>query len=99
MTKDPVATATGRLHALGQSLWINNITRGLLTAGTLQWYIEEWSVGRLLLNRLIPKRVSVLRSHTIESPPCRLANHGGLAIEHDTFGHQVDRGRPAREHP
>ena len=27
--------ATERLHALGQSLWLDNITRDLLTSGTL----------------------------------------------------------------
>jgi transaldolase len=30
MTTDGVANATARLHALGQSLWLDNITRGLL---------------------------------------------------------------------
>ena len=29
-------SATTRLHALGQSLWLDNITRGLLTSGTLR---------------------------------------------------------------
>jgi transaldolase len=27
--------ATQKLHAIGQSLWLDNITRGLLTSGTL----------------------------------------------------------------
>ena len=27
--------ATQRLHDAGQSLWLDNITRGLLTSGTL----------------------------------------------------------------
>src|SRR4029434_6658659 len=31
--------ATGQLHRLGQSLWLDNITRDLLTSGTLQRYI------------------------------------------------------------
>jgi transaldolase len=28
--------ATQQLHAMGQSLWLDNITRGLLTSGTLR---------------------------------------------------------------
>jgi transaldolase len=36
--------ATQRLHDLGQSLWLDNITRGLLTKGTLRHYIIELSV-------------------------------------------------------
>jgi len=37
--------ATERLHDLGQSLWLDNITRGLLTKGTLRRYIDELSVS------------------------------------------------------
>jgi transaldolase len=33
--------ATQKLHNLGQSLWLDNITRGLLMKGTLRRYIEE----------------------------------------------------------
>ncbi len=36
--------ATQRLHDLGQSLWLDNITRGLLTKGTLRRYIDELSL-------------------------------------------------------
>ena len=36
MTIDRPAKATARLQALGQSLWLDNITRELLTSGTLQ---------------------------------------------------------------
>src|SRR5689334_12113838 len=36
--------ATHKLHDLGQSLWLDNITRDLLTSGTLKGYIEELSV-------------------------------------------------------
>jgi transaldolase len=42
--------ATERLHALGQSLWLDNITRDLLTSGTLQRYIDELSVTGLTSN-------------------------------------------------
>ena len=47
MTTDGVANAAARLHAFGQSLWLDNITRELLSSGTLQRYIDEWSVTGL----------------------------------------------------
>jgi transaldolase len=45
--------ATSQLHALGQSLWLDNITRALLASGTLQRYIDEWSVTGLTSNPTI----------------------------------------------
>jgi transaldolase len=42
--------ATQQLHRLGQSLWLDNITRGLLTSGTLEHYIRELSVTGLTSN-------------------------------------------------
>ena len=42
--------ATRRLHELGQSLWLDNITRGLLDDGTLQRYISDLSVTGLTSN-------------------------------------------------
>jgi transaldolase len=42
--------ATEQLHALGQSLWLDNITRGLLTSGTLERYIADFSVTGLTSN-------------------------------------------------
>jgi len=42
--------ATQKLHDLGQSLWLDNITRGLLTDGTLRRYIDELSVTGLTSN-------------------------------------------------
>ncbi len=42
--------ATERLHGLGQSLWLDNITRDLLTSGTLKRYIDELSVTGLTSN-------------------------------------------------
>jgi transaldolase len=35
---------TSVLHKLGQSLWLDNITRELLNSGMLQRFIEEFSV-------------------------------------------------------
>ncbi len=45
--------ATGQLHRLGQSLWLDNITRDLLTSGTLNHYIDELSVTGLTSNPTI----------------------------------------------
>jgi transaldolase len=45
--------ATQKLHDLGQSLWLDNITRDLLTSGTLRRYIEELSVTGLTSNPTI----------------------------------------------
>ncbi len=42
--------ATRKLHDLGQSLWLDNITRGLLTSGTLSRYIREFAVTGLTSN-------------------------------------------------
>ncbi|MCI0364364.1 MAG: transaldolase [Phycisphaerales bacterium] len=44
---------TGQLHRLGQSLWLDNITRDLLTSGTLERYIQELSVTGLTSNPTI----------------------------------------------
>jgi transaldolase len=45
--------ATQKLHDLGQSLWLDNITRDLLTTGTLKRYIDELSVTGLTSNPTI----------------------------------------------
>jgi transaldolase len=45
--------ATQLLHNLGQSLWLDNITRDLLESGTLQRYIDEFSVTGLTSNPTI----------------------------------------------
>jgi transaldolase len=44
---------TKALHALGQSLWLDNITRDLLKSGTLQRYIDTFSVTGLTSNPTI----------------------------------------------
>ena len=45
--------ATQLLHNLGQSIWLDNITRDLLTSGTLKRYIDELSVTGLTSNPTI----------------------------------------------
>jgi transaldolase len=45
--------ATRQLHDLGQSLWLDNITRTLLSDGTLARYIRDFSVTGLTSNPTI----------------------------------------------
>ena len=45
--------ATRTLHDLGQSLWLDNITRNLLKTGVLHHYIDEWSITGLTSNPTI----------------------------------------------
>jgi len=47
------SAATRRLHALGQSLWLDNITRDLLAGGGLRRYIDAFSVTGLTSNPTI----------------------------------------------
>ena len=44
---------TRQLRELGQSLWLDNITRDLLDSGTLQRYIDDWSISGLTSNPTI----------------------------------------------
>jgi len=44
---------TQQLHELGQSLWLDNITRDLLSDGTLRRYIDELSITGLTSNPTI----------------------------------------------
>ena len=45
--------STRQLHDLGQSFWLDNITRELLDEGTLRRYIEERSITGLTSNPTI----------------------------------------------
>jgi transaldolase len=46
-------TPTQKLHDVGQSLWLDNITRELLNSGTLKRYIDDLSVTGLTSNPTI----------------------------------------------
>src|SRR5215470_2452652 len=45
--------ATQLLHNMGQSIWLDNITRDLLNSGTLKRYIDEFSITGLTSNPTI----------------------------------------------
>lgn len=48
-----MTTNTRLLQGLGQSLWLDNITRDLLTSGTLKRFIDEWSITGITSNPTI----------------------------------------------
>jgi hypothetical protein len=43
---------TQQLHDLGQSLWLDNVTRALLTSGTLRRYIDDLTSVRLEVEQI-----------------------------------------------
>ena len=59
--------ATQRLHNLGQSVWLDNITRDLLSSGTLKHYIDELSVTGLTSNPTIFDR-AIKNSSAYDTP-------------------------------
>jgi transaldolase len=58
---------TQKLHEMGQSLWLDNITRGLLNSGTLATYIDEYSVTGLTSNPTIFDH-AIKNSHDYDDP-------------------------------
>ena len=62
--------ATQKLHDLGQSLWLDNITRDLLDNGTLKRYIDEFSITGLTSNPTIFEHaISKSKSYDAEIAP------------------------------
>src|SRR6516225_8973672 len=59
--------ATQLLSNLGQSIWLDNITRELLDTGTLRRYIDELSVTGLTSNPTIFER-AIKNSHLYDAP-------------------------------
>jgi hypothetical protein len=57
--------ATQNLHHLGQSLWLDNITRELLDSGALERYIAELSVTGLTsqLGKVLARRHRLIRRY------------------------------------
>ena len=66
---------TQELHDLGQSLWLDNITRDLLDTGTLKRYIDELSVTGLTSNPSIFEQ-AISNSSAYDSEIKRLASSG-----------------------
>src|SRR3974377_660381 len=62
------------LHKVGQSLWLDNITRKLVNGGTLQRYIDEFSVTGLTSNPTIFDH-AIKNSADYDSDISRSASH------------------------
>ncbi|MGH6838733.1 MAG: transaldolase [Methylocella sp.] len=67
--------ATRVLYDLGQSLWLDNITRDLLTSGTLKKYIESLSITGLTSNPTIFDN-AIARSSAYDAEIRRLVGRG-----------------------
>jgi transaldolase len=67
---------TTTLHDLGQSLWLDNITRELINSGTLQRYIDELSVTGLTSNPTIFDN-AIKNSSTYDADIARMASSAG----------------------
>ena len=95
-------TATRKLHELGQSLWLDNITRDLLDSGTLRRYVDELSVTGLTSNPTIFER-AIERSSAYDAAIRRGRAQGkageelffDLALE--DLGRAADLFRPIHE--
>jgi len=94
--------ATQKLHEIGQSLWLDNITRGLLTSGTLRRYIQELSVTGLTSNPTIFDH-AINKSHDYDDAIRQKVTEGKsgetlffeLAIE--DLRHAADLFRPVHD--
>ena len=67
--------ATQKLHDLGQSLWLDNITRDLLDNGTLKRYIAEFSITGLTSNPTIFEH-AISKSKSYDAGIARLLSTG-----------------------
>lgn len=74
---------TRRLHALGQSLWLDNITRQLLQSGTLKRYITDLSVTGLTSNPTIFEKA--IGSGADYDDAIRKLAAGGMSVENSFF--------------
>jgi transaldolase len=63
--------ATLALHNLGQSLWLDNITRDMLDNGTLKRYIDDLSVTGLTSNPTIFEH-AISKSSSYDAEVARL---------------------------
>jgi transaldolase len=66
---------TQQLHELGQSLWLDNITRDMLNEGTLERYISELSITGLTSNPTIFDK-AISQGHAYDEQLIELRNRG-----------------------
>jgi transaldolase len=74
---------TQKLHHDGQSLWLDNITRDLLTSGTLRRYIDELGITGLTSNPTIFD--NAFKTTAAYDDAITLAAEGGLSEEEIFF--------------
>jgi transaldolase len=77
---DTAMRATELLYNLGQSIWLDNIRRRLLTAGTLRHYIDEFSVTGLTSNPTIFDN-AIRKSHDYDHALEKKAEEGKCGEE------------------
>ena len=75
---------TQQLHELGQSLWLDNITRDMLGDGTLRRYIDELSITGLTSNPTIFDK-AISGSDTYDDAHRRAPGPKGLEPEQTFF--------------
>ena len=95
----PDMNPTRQLHDLGQSVWLDNITRDLLASGTLARYIDEYSVTGLTSNPTIFHQAIKASSAYDASIRSKLANgnRGGKSGESLFFDVAIDDLRQAAD--
>jgi transaldolase len=71
---------TKKLHDLGQSLWVDNISREMLVEGVLARYIADWSVTGLTSNPTIYEH-AIGHGAAYDEAIARLARRGEPAEE------------------
>ena len=91
--------ANQKLHDLGQSLWLDHMTRDLLSSGTLKRYIAEFSVTGLTSNASVFDHA--IRNSSIYDDAIRIKLKEGksgeelyLELSLEDLGHAADLLRP-----
>ena len=93
---------TEKLHDLGQSLWLDNITRDLLDNGTLRRYIDDYSITGLTSNPSIFE-AAIGHGHAYDAGICEHAQAGlsgerlFIAIALEDLRRAADLFRPVFE--
>jgi transaldolase len=87
--------ATQQLNKLGQSLWLDNITRQLLDSGTLKKYIAELSVTGLTSNPTIFDH-AMTHGNSYDDDMARLMS-SGISVEDAFFEMAIDDLRRAAD--
>ena len=86
--------ATTQLHELGQSLWLDNITREMLNSGQIQRYIDTHCVTGLTSNPSIFNNAIVTGTY---DEAIRAQSNTGLSSEEIFFGLAIEDLRRAAD--